>query len=357
MTGKKILKKQWPISSLLQRRRKNTPTVKFPRREQAQAFLLIADLLMTGFSIKEALGFIATVNPRLKDLVVAVDQRMQGGDSFASSLRPYISADLYYQLLLAEEHGDLVKTVREVGKLMTTQEQQRKKLLALLQYPLILVVLLGGLIACLALFVFPELKTWQQGDSSLSRYGSYLSAVSSFLLAGGVASSYCRWRRWLKLSANKKIVRRCHLPIIGKCYRYYYHYYLTSILGLMLSRGMSLREICDMTQKFEETSLLFLFGDTVVRAAQSGEELGKIIYHYPFLPNELVAFMNKGATVEKLGEELSAFSAIQFTRLTRAIERLLIYVQPAIFGGIAIIIVVLYLSILLPIYHSLQGVY
>lgn len=317
----------------------------------------MADLLAAGFSIKHALTFIATINPRLTNLVNFIDHAMTNGDTFASSLRSYISADLYYQLALAEKHGDLIKTIREIGKLLTTQERQRRRLKELLQYPLILLVLLVVLLACLAIFVFPELRTWQQNDGQSSNLGSYAYFLLTFLLTILVVRIVSHWLQWRQLSAEKKLIRLCRLPIIGKCYRYYYHYYLTSILGLMLSRGMSLQEICSLTAKFEETSLLYLFGDAVRKAAQSGEKLIKIIYCYPFLPNELVAFMNKGTPIEQMGEELTAFSAIQFKKLTQAIERLLIYVQPIVFCGIAMIIVGLYLSILLPIYHSLQGVY
>ena len=41
----------------------NTNKVKFNHQQQADFFLLLADLLSVGFSVKEALGFIKAVNP------------------------------------------------------------------------------------------------------------------------------------------------------------------------------------------------------------------------------------------------------------------------------------------------------
>lgn len=41
----------------------------------------------------------------------------------------------------------------------------------------------------------------------------------------------------------------------------------------------------------------------------------------------------------------------------RSIEQLLTFVQPLLFGIIAIVIVGMYLSIMLPIYQSMKGIY
>lgn len=106
----------------------NTSRVKFNNQQQANFFLLLADLLSVGFSVKEALGFIKTVNPKLAPWIASIDKRMQKGASFAQSLQQEVKDDLFYQLLLAEKHGNLTKTLSEVGKILTAREQQRKKL-------------------------------------------------------------------------------------------------------------------------------------------------------------------------------------------------------------------------------------
>ena len=60
--------------------------------------------------------------------------------------------------------------------------------------------------------------------------------------------------------------------------------------------------------------------------------------------------------IDDLGNDLTALANILFQRLASRIERLLTLIQPIIFGIIAIVIVGLYLRLLLPIYHSMQGV-
>jgi competence protein ComGB len=67
--------------------------------------------------------------------------------------------------------------------------------------------------------------------------------------------------------------------------------------------------------------------------------------------------MNKGETVEELGKQLTIFSSLIFSRLIKKIEQLLVLVQPILFGIIAVVIVMMYLSIMLPIYQSMKGIY
>ena len=55
----------------------NTNKVKFNHQQQADFFLLLADLLSVGFSVKEALGFIKAVNPKLGPWIASIDKRMQ----------------------------------------------------------------------------------------------------------------------------------------------------------------------------------------------------------------------------------------------------------------------------------------
>ena len=71
---------------------------------------------------------------------------------------------------------------------------------------------------------------------------------------------------------------------------------------------------------------------------QRDGDISEVVATYSFLPNELIVFMNKGATRENMGRNLIVFANLKFKALTTAIEHLLIFVQPVIFSIIAIIL-------------------
>lgn len=333
---------------------KNIGKVKFTSRDQAQWFLLISDLLTVGFSLRHALTFTQTSLPRLAPLIKKVQERVQVGKSVAQSLAPYVRADTYYQLDLAEKHGDLQKTLRELGTLMQARQQQYQKLKQLLQYPLILLALLGIIVVGLVGFVYPELRSWQTYPANgwLANCGEGVL----FILAAILSTSGYRYWRWRHQARLDQVVALCRLPIVGQCYQLYFSYYLVTNLATLLRHGMSLQEILQITANFRSDALLHQLGQVVGKLVKTGRGLEELVYQYQFVPNELIIFINKGASREELGADLTAFAKILFQNLTQKIARLLVWVQPVIFAFIAVVIVILYLSILMPIYHSMTGV-
>ena len=316
---------------------------------------MIHDLLMVGFSLQHALRFTKTVMPGLQPLLCEVEQQLAAGEMLATGLKKYVNQDLYYQLRLAEQHGALAQTLNELGTLRITEVRQRRKLRGLLQYPLLLLGMLAVVIAGLVIFIYPELNSWQT-QSTNKGWSSLTINVTIYLLTCLSIVGGLQWYRWHQLSPRQRMAQRCRLPVVGRSYRLYYSYYLTTNLAGMLRHGLSLKEIVQVTDQYGTNSLLYQFSAIIRKLVAEGEQVDQVIIHYPFIPNELVVFINKGATRQELGDELAVFAQLQFKRLVSSIERLLTWVQPVVFVLIAAVIVALYLSILLPIYHSLQGV-
>ena len=118
---------------LVLRFKRRSRRVSFNQVAQAKWFLLMGDLLKVGFSLQRALAFTAVVMKRQRLALVMVNQRLMEGKSFADSMQPFVGADLYYQLLLAEKHGELSHILTEIGTLLLTKQRQRQKLHRLLQ--------------------------------------------------------------------------------------------------------------------------------------------------------------------------------------------------------------------------------
>lgn len=329
--------------------------VKFKKKDQVQWLLLLSDLLKSGFSLQHAITFSETIFPKYQLLFRQINESLGEGKIFAECLRPYVNTNYYYQFMIAEQHGNLEECLSNIGKLMDTQERQRQKLGTLLQYPFILIGLLLLILVGLKVFVFPEISQWNNGSLGtpiLQRVGPILVCT----VGGGLAYIIRILVVWQRLDSLGRVNTLCRLPMVGKCYELYYGYYVVTNLSMMVRHGLSLKEICGLMQTFPSQSFLYLLGREVYEKVQNGEPLDKLFQKLKFLPQELLLTSKKGSTLNDLGEDLSALANILFTRLITRIERLLGLVQPTIFGIIAIVIVALYLSLLLPIYFSMQGV-
>lgn len=326
--------------------------------QQAQWFNLLSDLLAVGFSLIHAIEFLQTALPKTADVSQKIDNQLKAGMPLAMAMRPFISADLYCQLALAEKHGQIKGTLREIGQFLTARIKQRRKLMALLQYPVLLLVMLLVMLIALQLFVFPEIKSWQEASGGAKDQWMHWCIVGLSGLLFSAGGSLLGWIiRFKRSPIVKRVNMICHLPVFGSSCRLYYSYYVINNVAVMLRHGMSLAEVGQVASQFEKESLMHQIGLDLIRVGSSGNEISAGMSKYAFAPAELTLFLKKGQPVEKLGDDLAAFAKIQFQQLLDSIEKLLNFVQPLVFGIIAVVIVAMYLSILLPIYQSLQGVY
>lgn len=307
--------------------------------------------------MSHAVKFLQTALPDSKEVSVAVDESLAEGNLLADALKPFLKLDLYYQLRLAERHGKLPETIEQMGQFMEARVNQRQKLVALLQYPCLLLILLLAMFIALQIFVFPEIQSWQSNEGQSLGWLKWAVMVALCILLTLVASLLGWLIRFFRSSLVQRVNMLCKLPVFGSSFQLYYCYYVLSNVAMMVNHGLSLAEIGQVTAAFHTKSLLYHIGQSISRAGQKGEGLSTIISTYRFIPKELPLLLEKGQTLEKLGQDLTAFANIQFQRLLGSIERLLTFVQPLLFVVVALIIVGMYLSILLPIYHSLQGVY
>lgn len=311
-------------------------------------------MLAAGFSLRQALEFSGLIMTKQAPVINQVSNSLASGQSLATALRPWLPADLYYQLQLAEHHGSLNQALAELSTYLELREKERAKLRSLLQYPLLLLAMLGGLGGLLRLYVYPELSSWQARASP-----GWWAAIKPVLLAtvsALVTLGLLRYLAWRRQSRLGQVNALCRLPVVGRLMRLYFGYYLTSNLAILVGRGLSLKAICALLGKYEPASLLYQLGSLVADRGDGGQDLAHLVHSQPCLPNELVAILCRGLTSQQLGEELAVFARLQFQHLTRRTESLLVLVQPVLFLIIALGILGMYLSLLLPIYQSMTVV-
>ncbi|WP_234002771.1 type II secretion system F family protein [Lactobacillus sp. CBA3605] len=338
------LVRHWPNDS--------RPNKRLSIRVQAILFETLADLISNGFSLRDAMRFIVDIHGQKFKRLTPVIARLQAGDNLAAALQAYIGIDLYYQLLIAEQHGDLTPTLVQAGHLMRTKALQQQQIKRLLQYPLVLLLLLVGTLVMVKTTILPnfsqvatapaQARTWQLLLGSFGTLGLLsLSIVGAHLKHLPVRERF----RWL-----------APWPLIGPLVKTYCGYYLTLNAGMLLSGGLGLRAICEVSAHFKAQSLLQQQGTFVEQALLAGQALPAIIKADRLLPNELALLVSKESPTEQLSQELLYFATVQYDRLIRDLNRLISWIQPLMFMVIAVVIVGTYLNLLLPMYNSMGDI-
>ena len=310
-------------------------------------------MLESGFSLKEAVLFSQTVYPEMHDILQDVSSKMAGGHSFAESIRAWVSVDTYYQMLLAEQHGKLQTTLRYFSEYIKMRSRPVRTLKHLLEYPIILIFLLGIIIFMMTVLVLPQLETIQNTNSSnlWEQIGQPVMWICGSLL------TLCTFKIYYfnHLNVIGRIRQLCRLPILNKIYRDYYGYYLCSNLSLLLQEGLSLQKIITMCKTFDQDSILYQISRELQLKLINGEKgVKEYIEDEIFIPNELGVLLCQGKTTVRLGMQVQSLANHLFQRMVMQCEQKLVMVQPIIYIVIAAIITGLYLKILMPIYQTVQ---
>lgn len=327
---------------------------------QNNFFETLADLLKSGFSLKQSIQNISILYPKMANDLEKISVQLNQGRRFSACIQKFVSNTTYNQIAVAEEHGQLERSVVQLGKYLRGKMNQKEKLIGVLIYPILLIFLLTMMIFIFAKWLNPTLASINFNNQKNFFDTIYYQAIKTVIICiilGGIVYSIRIIFWWKKQKQITRHIWYSQLPLIGNVYRNFSYYYLSFNLALLLKNGMNLQEVCLFLGRFSQNSLMYQLGEDLRRHLLEGKKISSFIRKYPFLPPELVIFFNKGQTNAELSQDLLIYSQTTYQRLMRSIDNLINLVQPLSFLVIAIIIIVIYLSILIPMYSNLGGVY
>lgn len=329
-------------------------------KKQAIFFSILSDLLSAGFSLRQSLISIQNIMPEFYSVSHKVKKNLLMGTKISDALKENISKSTYYQLLIAEQHGEMEKSIKQLGSLLERRVEQQNKLKSLMVYPMILFFMLIIIMLGIKFWLKPTINNFGEDSVRTSSIINWtvVGKYSLILVALIIVLYVLKILRWW---SKQETITRHHwysqLLIIGKIYRQYSYYYLSFNLSLLLKSGLDLKQICSFLNEFDKQSLLYQLGQQLRELLDAGSMPDELVKKYPFIPPELKLFLNKGETLENISNELAVYSEVSYRKLLKLIDKLIELVQPILFIVIAIIIVGTYLTILLPIYKTLGGLY
>ncbi|MFC6290221.1 type II secretion system F family protein [Levilactobacillus angrenensis] len=337
------------------RQRGNFNSGRWSLATQARFCQLLADQLASGFSLQQAVTFLQTVDGRFPADLQAVAAGLQNGEALVDLLAPYLQANVCFQLRLTTTYGDLGPALAEAANFLRLLATQRQKFRQLLAYPVGLFLGMIGLFATLQLGILPQLHQGLAPSAPVTEvWQQYLWLGGSGFGGVGLVILGKWWRRQPSLRLASLYLR---LPLVGPIFRAYYGYYLTANLSQLIQSGLSVKQMLAVLRQLPERALLYQLAGVLTQQLTVGQSPVGWLRRQDFIPSQVVVFLSKGSTPPQLARELHAFSQLQYRELVRRLERGLALVQPVLLGIVALLIVGAYLSLLLPMYQDLQGVY
>lgn len=333
---------------------------------QAEFMQRLSDLLEKGYSLNEALDFLILQFEGVKkaDLLECMEELRHGLSVSSMFEKLSFDRDVLSYLYFAENHGDLQFALKESSDLLTRKCTQAEKLARVLRYPLFLILIGFGVIYISQTVIGPQfLQIYQSMNmepSLLTKGLMMLFGMMKFLFAALIAFlslfAVFYFFYFRKLAPHQQMKWMMKVPIWNKGVRMFNSYYFSLQLSYLLKGGLSYFESLKVFEKqsfhpfFKEESASF------IKDLKKGEAFESIIKKSSFYEKEFFHMIAHGQANGQLARDLYNYSQFVITNLEKKMMRIISIIQPAVFLFVGLIVLIVYLSMMLPMYQMMEHI-
>ncbi|RLY03115.1 type II secretion system F family protein [Streptococcus hillyeri] len=330
---------------------KKEKSKKLRLKDQRKVIQLFANLMSAGFNLTEMVSFLDRSQLLPTKQTQQMRQSLLNGCGMADMLAELgFSDEVVTQLSLADIHGNTLASLQKIDSYLANLTQVKKKLIEVATYPVILLSFLVLIMLGLKNYLLPQLENGNWATTLISNFpviflGTFLAVLIIVFVTLFIAKRQSHLKVWTQLS---------RLPFLGKAVQLYLTAYYAREWGNLIGQGVELAQITQLMQ--EQKSLLFQeIGKDMEDALLSGRDFHSKVLDYPFFLRELSLIIEYGEVKSKLGSELDIFAEETWARFFSKLNKSTQIIQPLIFIFVALMIVMIYAAMLLPMYQNMGG--
>jgi type IV pilus assembly protein PilC len=320
-------------------------------------------LIRAGLPILSSIELLARRQklPHFRAQLEDVGTRVKNGESISQAFEAQGGFPVVYTttLLAGERSGNLEEVLQRYLDFQRVNLTFRKKLIASLIYPAVLVVMVTGMFIFLITYVVPQFaKLYEQ-------LGTQLPTITTFLLKlGQWAQSYGLYAlvvlavlivllvRWIKTDAGANLVDkiRISLPLIGNVWLKYQVGLFSRTLSTLLKGGLPLVPSLETAARSIDSRQISNAVFTSVESVREGKGLAVSLDATKMFPELAVEMVEVGESTGALPQMLNSvaefFEEDVQTNLTAAMS----LIEPMILIVMGVVVVTILIALYLPIF-------
>ncbi|MFP2927627.1 type II secretion system inner membrane protein GspF [Pyxidicoccus sp. 3LG] len=323
----------------------------------------LSTLLHAGVTLVESLSALVdqVEKERFKRALSDIKQRVNEGSTLADALaqHPKIFPSIYVNMVRAgEASGALDAVLTRLADFTENQARLQQKILSTMLYPAIMMVVGGGILVALMVFVVPKVtKIFETMKATLPLSTRILIATSNFfqnwwfLVVPLMVLGGWLFMRWTKSPKGKPKWDRITLkmPVVGQLVRLLSISRFARTLSTLLKSGVPLLAAMDIVKAVMTNTVLAEVVEKARDSIREGESIANPLKRsgeFPPLVYHMVAIGERSGQLEDMltnvADNYETQVNVRIGALTSLLEPLLIVVMGAVIAFVA-------LSILMPI--------
>lgn len=333
--------------------------------EKAEFLIRIGHLLDQGYTIPDSLElFLKYEKEKLKPMLKQILEELKRGSSFSESLvKLDIPKSIISFVYFSEHYGNLARGLVDGGDLLRKTEENKIKLQKIIKYPLFLFWVLIVFFVVMYQYLFPQFillfSTINIPLPLLTRI--FLSALEwmplFFLLI--LILVFILLIYFFSIFQRKPILQKavtiCKIPIIGCYYQMLITYFFSQNLSCLVKNGMAIYDALILFKDHESFGYISKISEKLISKLEKGETLQQVLLSETVYLSGLAYIVEHGHSRGRLDEELDYFSKWVLSEVEERLKKQFMIVQPVLFLFIGIIVLVMFASILIPIFTLING--
>jgi len=324
-------------------------------------------LIKAGLPILKSLDLLSKRqrNPSFKTMLVNIQQRVKSGELLSDAFAAEGSVSKIYTttLLAGERSGNLEEVLARFIGFQRLSMSFRKKLIASLWYPALLVTALAVMLAFLMTYVVPQFAAlYSSLNAKLPSITVFMLGVGNgirnyyYLILAGIAGVAIGTTMWSRSQQGSRILDsvRYRLPLIGNIWMKYQVSMFSRTLSTLLSGGLPLVPSLETASQSINS---FKISDNVGHAARrvrEGRALSFSLEETKFFPELAIEMIEVGESTGALPAMLNSVAEFYEEDVQNALAAAMQLIEPFILIFMGVTVAFVLISLYLPIF-SLSG--
>ncbi len=337
------------------------------RRPRADDFMLFnqqfVTLVRAGLPILKSLDLLAerAARPSMRGYLNDIRERVRTGASVSEAFEAMgVFPKVYTTSLLAgERSGNLAGVLEYYLVFQRTTLAARKRLLAALIYPAILVVVITAILSLMMIWVVPKFhELYTEAHAQLPALTQMVIAISlairQFALVGALVLVliFVGGYSWLRSEKGRLFLdhAKMRLPMLGEIWIKYQTAQFARTLATLLSGGTPMVNALDTAAESVPSSLV---GSGISKAGQrvrEGQSLHTSLEATALLPPMAIEMIEVGEATGALPQMLTSVAEFYEDDVKTSMATLTSLIEPALLLFMGVVVAFILISLYLPIF-------
>lgn len=326
-----------------------------------------ATMINAGLAMVRCLDILSeqTEDKKLQQVLIQVRKDVEGGSTLSNALakHPNVFSTLYTSMVKAGEMGGVLDEVLErLANFMEKDFSLKKKVKAALTYPMVILVMAGGIVFFLVTYILPTFVNLFEGMNlklplptriligvtKAARNPLYIIPGLIMLGVGGFLLN-----RYAQTAVGKKQfdLLKLNVPVFGLLNKKVAISRFCRTLGTLLSSGVPIMQALEIVGKASGNEVIAGTVNKIRESIREGESIASPLGASGMFPPMVTQMVAVGEETGNLDAMLSKISDFYDTEVEYLLSSLTSMLEPIMIVGMGAVVGFIVISVFLPLYN------